>query len=123
MFWKSTDYVKLMTVFSSLLIQDQVDISCPTPSPTDFWLGQPRVSLVKTVFLTPHLESFICLFLVFRVYVHGAAAGLHQSYHPHSFVKCSTCYMFCNVYLMFKGVDVIFLSAHLMFLVVVFMYY
>ena len=51
----------------------------------------------------------------------GAATGLHQSYHPHSFVKC--CYMFCNIYLMFKGADIIFLSAHLMFLVVVFMYY
>ena len=53
--------------------------------------------------------------------MHGVAVGLHQSYHPHSFVKC--CYMFCNVYLMFKGVAIIFLSAHLMFLVVVFMYY
>ena len=31
--------------------------------------------------------------------------------------------MFCNVYLMFKGVDIIFFSAHLMFLVVVFRYY
>ena len=53
--------------------------------------------------------------------MHGAAAGLHQSCHPHSFVKC--CHMFCNVYLMIKGADIIFLSAHLMFLVVVFMYY
>ena len=51
----------------------------------------------------------------------GATAGLHQSYHPCSFVKC--CYMFCNVYLMIKGADIIFLSARLMFLVVVFMYY
>ena len=33
----------------------------------------------------------------------GAAAGLHQSYHPQSFVKC--CYMFYNVYMMFKDVD------------------
>ena len=51
----------------------------------------------------------------------GVTTGLHQSYHPHSFVEC--CYMFCNVYLMFKGADIIILSAHLMFLVVVFMYY
>ena len=51
----------------------------------------------------------------------GAMAGLHQSYLPQSFVKC--CYVFCSVYLMFKGADIIFLSAHLMFLVVVFMYY
>ena len=93
----------------------------PTPSPTSFWLGRPRVSPVIIGYPTPYLESFICLFLLFRVYVHGAAAGLHQSYHPHSFVKC--CYMFCNIYLMFKGVDITFLNAHLMFLVVVFMYY
>ena len=51
----------------------------------------------------------------------GAAAGLHQSYHTHSFVKC--CYMFCNIYLMFKGVNILLFGAHLMFLVVVFMYY
>ena len=31
--------------------------------------------------------------------------------------------MFCNIYLLFKGVNIIFLSAHLMFLVVIFMYY
>jgi hypothetical protein len=31
--------------------------------------------------------------------------------------------MFYSVYLMFKGDDFIFLSAYLMFLVVVFMYY
>jgi hypothetical protein len=30
--------------------------------------------------------------------------------------------MFCNIYLMFKGVDFIIMSAYLMFLVVVFMY-
>ena len=29
--------------------------------------------------------------------------------------------LFCNIYLMFKGVDFIFLSAYLMFLVVVFL--
>ena len=51
----------------------------------------------------------------------GVATGLHQSCHPHPFVKC--CYIFCNIYLMFKGVDIISFSAHLMFLVVVFMYY
>ena len=51
----------------------------------------------------------------------SAAAGLHQNYHPNSFVKC--CYMFCSVYLMLKGVDIIFLSAHLMYLLVDFMYY
>ena len=51
----------------------------------------------------------------------GAAAGLHQCYHLHSFVKC--CYIFYNVYLMFKGADIVFLSAHLMFLVVFFMCY
>ena len=67
------------------------------------------------------LWSFIGLFLLFRVYVPSAATGLHQSYHSHSFVKC--CYMFCSVYMMFKGADIISLSAHLMFLVVVFMYY
>ena len=52
----------------------------------------------------------------------GAAAGLHQTFHPHSFVKCCY-YMFCNVYFMFKGADIIFFSGHLMFLVVGFMYY
>jgi hypothetical protein len=31
--------------------------------------------------------------------------------------------IFCRVYFMFKGVDFIFLSAYLMFLVVVFMSY
>ena len=119
---KSIDYVKLMTVFLSLLIQDRAVISCPTPSPTIFWLGRPRVSPVIIGYPTPYLESLICLFLLFKVYVRGAVAGLHQTYyHPHSFVKC--CYTFCNVYLMFKGVDIIFLSAHLMVLVVVFMYY
>ena len=107
--------------FSSLLIQDRADISCPAPSPTGFWLGCSRVSPVITSYPTPYLESSICLFLLFRVYVRGATAELHQSYYPHSIVKC--CYMFCNVYLMFKGVDITFLNAHLMFLVVVFMYY
>ena len=53
--------------------------------------------------------------------MHGVAVGLHQSFHPHSFVKC--CCMFYNIYLMFKGVDIKFLSAHLMFLIVVFMCY
>ena len=106
-------FVKLMTVFLFLLIQDWADISCPTPSPTGFWLGLPR-DLKFQLDPTPYLESFICLFLLFRVYLRGAAAGLHQSYHPHSFVKC--CYMFCSVKLMCKGVDIIFLSAHLMFL-------
>ena len=43
----------------------------------------------------------------------GATAGLHQSYLPQSFVKC--CYVFCSVYLMFKGADIIFLSAHVLF--------
>ena len=73
------------------------------------------------VILHLYLESFICVVLLFRVYVRGAAVGLHQSYHPNPFVKCY--YVFYNIYLMFKGVDIIFLSAHLMFLVVVFMYY
>ena len=92
--------------YSSLLIQDQADISCPKPSPTGFWLGCPRVSSVITGYPTPYLESFICLFLLFRVYMRGAAAGLHQSYHPHSFVK--RCYMCCNVYLMFKGANIMY---------------
>ena len=83
-----------------------MDISCPTPSPTGFWLGRPKVSSVIVGHPTPYLESFICLFLLFKVYVHNATVGLHQSYHPRLFVKC--CYMFCNVYLMFKGVGIIF---------------
>ena len=86
-----------------------------------FLVRRPRVSPVIIGYPTRYLEYFICLFLLFKVYVRGAAAGLHQSYHPHSFVKC--CYMFCNVYLMSKGVDTIFLSAFLMFLVVNFMCY
>ena len=110
-----------MTVFPSLLIQDHADISYPTLSTIGFWLGRPRASPVIIGYPTPYLESFICLFLLLRVYVRGAAVGLHQSYRPRSFVKC--CYVFQNVYLMFKGVDIIFLSAHLMFLVVVFMCY
>ena len=81
--------------FSSLLIQDWADISCPKPSPTGFWLGHRRVSPVRIGYPTPYPESFIC-----------ATTGLHQSYHPHSFVKF--CYMFCNVNLVFKGDDIIF---------------
>ena len=111
MYRKSTDTIKLMTVFLSLLIQDRADFSCPTPSPTGFFFGggggRPRVSPVKIGHLLPYLESFISLFLMFKVFVRGGAVGLHQSYHPHSFVKC--CYMFCSVYLMIKGVDIVFL--------------
>ena len=51
----------------------------------------------------------------------GAAARLHQSYHRHPFV--SVVLMVCNNYLIFKGVNFIFLSVCLMFLVVVFMYH
>ena len=51
----------------------------------------------------------------------GAAARLHQSYHRHPFV--SVVLKVCNNYLIFKGVNFIFLSACLMFLVVVFMYH
>ena len=40
--------------------------------------------------------------------MHHVTAGLHQSYYPHPFVKC--CHMFCNIYLMFKSVDFIFLE-------------
>ena len=83
--------------------------------------GRPSLSPITIGYPTPYVEFFICLFLLFMVYVRGVAAGLHQSYHPHSFVKC--CSIFCSIYLMFKGVDVIFLSAYSMFLVVVFMYY
>ena len=51
----------------------------------------------------------------------GVAARLHQSYRRHPFVKC----YFNVLQRLFdvKGVDFIFLSAYLMFLVVVFMYY
>ena len=45
----------------------------------------------------------------------------HQSYHRQPFL--SVVLMFCSIYLMFKGVDFIFLSPYLMFLVGVFMYY
>ena len=48
-----------MTIFLFLLIQDWEDISCPTPSPTGFWLGRPRVSPVITGYPTLCLESFI----------------------------------------------------------------
>jgi hypothetical protein len=51
----------------------------------------------------------------------GAAARLHQSYH--AIPLLSVVLMFCSIYLMFMGIDFIFLSAYLMRLVVLFMYY
>jgi hypothetical protein len=51
----------------------------------------------------------------------GVVARLHQSYI--TIPLLSVVLMFCNVYLMFKGVDFIFLSVYLMLLVVVFMCY
>ena len=40
----------------------------------------------------PYLESFIFIFLLFRVYVRGAAAGLQQSYHPYSLLSVVICF-------------------------------
>ena len=85
-----------MTFF--VLIQDRADISCPTVSPTGFWLGHRRVSPVITSYPIPCLEYFICLFLFFRVYVRGAVAGLHQSCHPLpllSVVICFAMFIWC----------------------------
>ena len=88
------------------------------PSPTGFWLGRPRVYPAITSYPTTlpwilHLSlSIVCA---------QCRGGTALSYHPHSFVKC--CHMFCNVYFMFEGANSIFLSARLMFLVVVFMCY
>ena len=53
----------------------------------------------------------------------GAAARLYQIKAIVAIPSSSVVLMFCNVYLMFKGVDFIFVSAYLMFLVVVFMNY
>ena len=119
MYRKSTDYVKLMTVSHPFSFKiGRILVASHHLPPVWGWVVQ-GVFPVIIGYPTLYLESFICLFLLFRVYVRGAVVGLHQSYHPHSFVKC--CYMFYNMYLMFKGVDIIFLSAHLMFSVVVFM--
>ena len=87
MYRNSTDHVKLMTVFHPFSFKDRADISCPAPSPTNFWLGCQRVSSVIIGYTTPYIESFICLFLLIRVYVHGVAAGLLQSYYPHSLLS------------------------------------
>ena len=62
--------------------------------------------------------------MLFRVYVHGAAVprcDYIKTIIPIPLL--SVVLMVCNAYLMFKGVDFIFMSAYLMFLVVVFMYY
>ena len=120
MYRKSTDYVKLMTGFRPFSFKSgRILVVTHHLPPVLGWVVQ-GVSPVIIGYPTPYLEIVICLFLLFRVYVRGVAAGLHQSYHPHSFVKC--CYIFCSDYLMFKGVDIIFLSARLMFLVVVFIF-
>ena len=69
-------------------MQEWTDISCPTPSLTSRKLGHPRVTTVIIGYPTPYLESSICLFLLFRVYVRSAMVRLHQNCHPHPFVKC-----------------------------------
>ena len=85
---KSNDSIKLVTVFHPFPFKSGRIFAAPHLSPTGYWLGYQRESLILIGYPTPYFESSICLFLLFRVYMRGAEVELHQSYHPHPFVKC-----------------------------------
>ena len=85
MYRKSTAFVKLMHDGFFIPSHSRVGGYTYTIS-----LGRLRVFPVIIGSPKLYLESSICLFLSFRVYVRGAAERLHQSYHPRPFVKC--CY-------------------------------
>ena len=81
MYRKSIDPVKLLTISHPFSFKSGQILAAPHDLPPIFWLGRPRVFLIITSYPTPYLESFICLFMLFRVYVRGPATRLHQSYH------------------------------------------